>query len=190
MLEGKRVNLRIAERNDIPLLIQWLNDAEFAGDYQHFPIQVSDAQLEKQVLEQKLYGQEWVDYIVEKKDGTRIGWVAHYISAPNFGWTEIGYAIVADERKKGYGTEAVQILVDYLFLTREIVRIQAVVNVEDAASQRALEKTGFRKEGTLRKSLWDSKGRWADGCLYSILRDEWRQPKTLTKPFRQGKREK
>jgi len=181
MLEGKRINLRLVEKEDVPLLAQWLNDAEFAGDYQHFPDQISRAELEKRILEQKLYQTEWVDFIIEKKDGTKIGWACHYVSAPNFGWTEIGYAIILSERNKGYGTEVIKILVDYLFLTREIVRIQAVVNLQDVASQRVLEKAGFKKEGTLRKALWDSKGKWADGYIYSILREEWKEPKVLKK---------
>ena len=183
MLEGKRINLRIAEKEDVLLLVQWFNDVEFAGDYQHFPVQTSKVQLEKRILEQKISQTEWVDFIIEKKDGTEIGWAAHYISAPNFGWTEIGYAIIPNERNKGYGTEAIQILVDYLFLTRDIVRIQAVIHTENAASERGLEKAGFRKEGTLRKALWDDKVKWADGYIYSILREEWKEPKILTKTF-------
>ncbi len=180
MLEGRRINLRIAEKEDVPLLTQWFNDVEFVGDYQHFPVQVSKVQLEKQIVEQRNYQNEWVDFILEKKDGTKIGWAVHYISAPNFGWTEIGYAIISTERNKGYGTEAIQILVDYLFLSREIIRIQAVIDTRNAASLQALEKAGFKREGTLRKALWAAKGEWADGYIYSILREEWKEPKLLT----------
>ncbi len=181
MLEGKRVNLRIAEKEDAPLLAEWLNDVKFAGDYQNFPNQISRVQLEKRIVEQKLYQIEWVDFIIEKKDETKIGWAVHYVSAPNFGWIEIGYAIVPKERNKGYGTEAIQILVDYLFLTREIARIQAVLNKEDVASRRVLEKAGFKREGLLRKALWNSNGKLADGYIYSIIREEWKQPRMLTK---------
>jgi len=181
MLEGRKINLRIAEKEDVPILKQWLNDVEFAGDYQHYPVQTSIDQLEKRILDQMLYHQEWVDFIIEKKDGTKIGWAAHYVSAPNFGWIEIGYTIIPSERDKGYGTEAVQILTDYLFLIRDIVRVQAVVDTENESSRRVLEKTGFKREGILRKALWDARGRWADGYLYSILRGEWKGPKILTR---------
>ena len=181
MLKGKNINLRIAEKEDIPLLQQWFNDASFAGNYANFPIQTSLNQLEPQIVEHKLYGHEWVNFIVEKKDGTKIGEAVHYISAPNFGWVEIGYAIIPEHRSRGYGTEAVQLLTDYLFLTKNIPRIQAVVDAENVASKSVLEKNGFKKEGTLRKALWNAAGRWADGYLYSILREEWKEPKILTK---------
>jgi aminoglycoside 6'-N-acetyltransferase len=71
--------------------------------------------------------------------------------------------------------------VDYLFLTREIIRIQAVINKKDTASRRVLEKSGFKKEGTLRKALWNAEGKLADGNIYSILREEWKEPKALTR---------
>jgi RimJ/RimL family protein N-acetyltransferase len=179
--EGKNVNLRIAEKEDIPLLLQWFNDAKFAGDYQSFPVQASKNQLEPQVPEHKLYGHEWVTFIIEKKDGAKIGEVVHYISAPNFGWVEIGCAIIPEERNKGYCTEAIQILIDYLFLTKDIARIQTVIDKENLNSKRVLENSGFTMEGTLRKALWNASGRWTDGCIYSVIREEWKEPKILTK---------
>lgn len=179
MLEGKRMNLRIAEKEDVSLLIQWLNDVEFAGDYQHFPSQIPKAQLEKQITEQKNYQHEWVDFIIEKKDETKIGWATHYISAPNFGWIKIDYTIVPNERNKGYATEAIKILVDYLFLSKEIIRIQAIIDTKNVASIKALENAGLKKEGKLRKALWNAKGEWIDGYIHRILREEWKKPKVL-----------
>jgi RimJ/RimL family protein N-acetyltransferase len=63
---------------------------------------------------------------------------------------------------------------------RKLVRIQAVTNTKNVAFQRVLEKAGFKKEGTLRKALF-VRGKWTDGYLYSILKEEWQKPKILTK---------
>jgi ribosomal-protein-alanine N-acetyltransferase len=93
---------------------------------------------------------------------------------------EIGYIVVPNERKKGYGSEAVKIIVDYLFLSKDLVRVQAITGVDNFASHRVLEKAGFTKEGIIRKSAF-IRGEWKDGCLYSILREEWKEPKILTK---------
>jgi len=67
---------------------------------------------------------------------------------------EIGYFFAPSERGKGYGTEAVQLIVDYLFLSKDLARIQAGVDVRNKASQRVLEKVGFQREGTMRKCLF------------------------------------
>ena len=61
-------------------------------------------------------------FLVEKKDDAGIGLVVLELEG---GAQELGYGIIPSERGKGYCTEAVKIVVDYLFLSKPIVRIQA-----------------------------------------------------------------
>jgi RimJ/RimL family protein N-acetyltransferase len=122
---------------------------------------------------------ERIRFVIEKKDGTKVGIIAHYLVLPSKRM-EIGYDLILNERGKGYGTEAVQIIVDHLFLTMDIVRIQAVTNVENIPSQRVLEKAGFQREGTLRK-VSHIRQEYGDAYIYSILRDKWKEPRILTK---------
>jgi ribosomal-protein-alanine N-acetyltransferase len=120
-------------------------------------------------------------FIIEKKDGSKIGWIAHfYMLHPMMKLSEIGFVLVPQERGKGYCTEAVKIMVDYLFLSKEMARIQAHIDPGNVASQKVVEKNGFKKEGTQRKCFF-VKGEWRDMLLYSILREEWKKPKILTK---------
>ena len=77
-----------------------------------------------------------------------------------------------DHRDKGYTTEAVKLLVDYLFRSKQIVRVQAECSPENHASVRVLEKAGFTYEGLRRKAVF-IQGEYMDGAMYSILRDEW-----------------
>ena len=67
-----------------------------------------------------------------------------------------------------------------MFLSEQIVRIQAQTDVRNIASQKALDKAGFKKEGIVRKLIF-IRGKWRDEYLYSILREEWKEPKILTK---------
>jgi len=120
---------------------------------------------------------------VEKKDGNKIGFVAHF-HVLHLGTgskqLEIGYSLIPSERGKGYCSEAVQIMVDYLFLSKNVMRIQAQTDQRNIASQKVLEKSGFKKEGTLRKSFF-LHGEWTDDYIYSIIREEWKEPKILPK---------
>jgi len=93
---------------------------------------------------------------------------------------EIGYSLLPGERGKGYGTEAIEIMVDYLFLSRDIQRIQVQTDPRNIASQRLLAKAGFSKEGTLRKNFF-MRGEWRDVYIYSILREEWKEPRIIAK---------
>jgi RimJ/RimL family protein N-acetyltransferase len=71
-------------------------------------------------------------------------------------------------------------MVDYLFLSKNIVRIQAETHPQNIASQRVLEKAGFTKEGVLRQSFF-SRGVFRDTVMFGILRKEWKEPRILKK---------
>jgi RimJ/RimL family protein N-acetyltransferase len=177
LLEGKTVNLRRMEKEDLPLLLHWMNNPEFWGEY-FSPIQRTRVDMEKSFENNPL---EYTVFVVEKKDGTKIGGIVHFNVLAPYGRTlEIGYALLPGERGKGYCTEAAKIMVDYLFLSKEIACIQATTDMGNAASQRVLEKAGFQKEGILRKRFF-SNGEWRDTVMFSILREEWKEPRILTR---------
>jgi len=173
LLEGKTVNLRVVEKEDLALGAEWINNPEYFGEYQPLS-QQSRAELDKQY--DKL-GPEEKWFFIEKRDGTKIGSISYGPVGKAFG---IGYNIILAERKKNYGTEAVGIIVDFLFLSKETVRVQAQIDPRNVASQKVLERNGFKKEGTIRKSEF-IRGEWRDTILYSILREEWKEPKILTR---------
>jgi len=177
LLEGKNVNLRVVEKEDVPLLVDWWSNPEFWGEY-FSPIQRTKAEMEKFFESNPL---EYRQFIIEKKDGTKIGGIAHFNVLAPYGKTlEMGYALLPSERGKGYCTEAAQIMVDYLFLSKDIACIQATTDVGNIASQKVLEKAGFQKEGKMRKRFF-SNGEWRDTVVFSILREEWKEPRILTK---------
>ena len=167
------MNLRIVEREDLPLLIDWNSNSEFYREYSPLE-QLSKTEWEKR-YDNLPADTGW--FFIEKKDGTKIGEIGHSMLGEHL---EIYYYLVQSERGKGYGTEAIIIMVDYLFLSRELMRVQATTDVSNIVSQRVLEKAGFTKEGIIRKNDF-SRGKWCDDRLYSILREEWKEPKILTR---------
>lgn len=99
-------------------------------------------------------------FFIEKKDGTKIGYIGHsYVMQMAGKQLEIDYSLIPAERGKGYCTEVVRLMVDYLFLSKAENRIQAQTEPTNIASQRVLEKAGFKKEGILRSNffIW---GEW------------------------------
>ena len=181
LLEGKNMNLRVVERDDVDFLVESINDVDFDSEF--LPIsQTSKAEVLRRFdnPSQVVMVCERQRFIIEKKEGTKIGTIAHWFTQPER-FLEIGYDIVRSERGKNYGTEAVQLMVDYLFLSKDAVRIQAFTDVRNKASQRVLEKAGFKREGTLQKAGF-VRGQRADAYLYGIVREEWKEPRILTKP--------
>ena len=179
MLQGKNVNLRLMEREDVDFIVQLRNDLDSN-------VYVSVKQMSKAEIMKEFDNPgplalmtERTRFIIEKKDGAKIGYMTHWVVQPSR-LVEIGYFMIPKERGKGYCSEAVQIIVDYLFLSKDIVRIQAGTDVRNKASQKVLENAGFVREGTIRKSGFN-KGEWSDGYIYSILREEWTEPRILNK---------
>lgn len=84
----------------------------------------------------------------------------------------IGLGISKKEyRSKGYGTEAVKIIIDYGFNNLGIERITANTLEQNEGAQRSLEKCGFILEGRERKAVYFAGNRW-DRLNYAILREE------------------
>jgi RimJ/RimL family protein N-acetyltransferase len=181
LLEGKNVNLKVEERDDIDFEVECCNDIDFWGEYDPIVEQKSKSERMKQFDNPSNLAilAERRRFIIQKKDGTKIGIINHRINQP-YRTMEIVCFLVPSERGKGYGAEAFQLMVDYLFLSNSIVRIQAIANVRNKPAQKVLEKAGFKREGTIRKLLL-VRGIWTDYYLHSILREEWKEPKILTK---------
>lgn len=64
-----------------------------------------------------------------------------------------GYCLASDVWRRGYATEAARAFVEVAFNTLPLVRVQAMCDVENAASAHVLEKAGLTCEGTLRRYL-------------------------------------
>jgi len=64
---------------------------------------------------------------------------------------DIGYVMARRCWNRGYMTEAIDVVTDWLLAQAPIFRVWAVCDVENARSARALEKARFEREGTLRR---------------------------------------
>jgi RimJ/RimL family protein N-acetyltransferase len=82
-----------------------------------------------------------------------------------------GIALVPDARGHGFGVEAQQMLIDYLFATTDACRVEASTDVENIREQRALEKAGMRCEGIARAAQFRA-GSWHDLVIYARIRSD------------------
>ncbi|MEU6713430.1 GNAT family N-acetyltransferase [Nonomuraea sp. NPDC046802] len=90
--------------------------------------------------------------------------------APVLGQAMVGYSLLAAYRGKGLMTRAVRLLVDWAFANTVLHRIVAGTNVDNAASQAVLERTGFLMEGVHREMLPRPDGKRTDDMLWARVR--------------------
>ncbi len=87
---------------------------------------------------------------------------------------EIGYTLDIDFRGKGYATEALSSVIDFLINTLNKHRIIASIDPTNSDSIRLIERLGFRKEAHFIESLFFH-GKWVDDIIYAILAKEWKE---------------
>lgn len=174
MLQGEKVRLRALEREDLPLLHRFNNDlsVELAGGGDP-PMPQALARLEAEFNQQTgSGGRDDASFAIEA-DGQFIGICALF----NFNQTahncELGITIGdKDYWGKGYGREAVALLVNYAFRYRNQHRVWLEVHGRNERAQRAYKAVGFVEEGRLRQHVYDD-GSYDDLMMMGILRTEW-----------------
>lgn len=81
---------------------------------------------------------------------------------------EIGYWLMRDLWRQGLMTKVVKTFSDYCFTDLSLVRLEAPIFEFNIGSARVLEKSGYEREGTLRKAYL-KKGVYYDSILYSKI---------------------
>lgn len=129
----------------------------------------------------KFFGKagEWIQYGIEdNKTKQLIGDCAIKLNPNDTRIAEIGITISHLEQKKGYATEVLMGILTFLFETKGIHRIVALVDAENIASINLMKRVGFRQEGYFVENTC-FKGKWGSELLYAMLKREWDDKKIL-----------
>lgn len=171
MIKGERINLRVVREKDLDLLFELWSDIENRGDF--FPIDLSsEVEFKNKFSRDGFWTKDYGRLLIVSRDDRILGSIWYFKSVPYFDALEIAYILFDEKsRKKGMMTEALSLLVKFLFETREVNRLQLTVAMGNAASRRVAEKCGFRSEGIARQALFH-KGRSVDVEWFSLLREE------------------
>lgn len=172
-LLGNDIYLTVLSREDCKTL--W-NDSEYDFNIpvEEFNIGHSDEKAQQWFDEiQRLQGTQNVRLGIFLYDGSVIGDVAlQEIDRINRKCTiGIGIAKIAN-RSKGYGQQAIQLMLDYGFCFVGMERIAANTMDINISTQKVLKKCGFVLEGTERRAVYLN-GMMHDKLHYAILKEEY-----------------
>jgi ribosomal-protein-alanine N-acetyltransferase len=91
----------------------------------------------------------------------------------------LGYNLKEDYWGKGYATEAVRGVLEFIFENMNTPRVEACVDPQNRSSIKVLTKLLFTKEGLLRKYWYNSKTKQHDDMvMMSLLADEYDKRKS------------
>jgi [ribosomal protein S5]-alanine N-acetyltransferase len=175
MLRGSRVALRPVRETDLDRLYEASLDLASRGPY--YPLAVrSEAALRREFAEHGFWDTERDrgTLLIEDLEGRVCGEIDFFRPVSYWDAVELSYQLHDPAfAGRGYTTEAVQLLVDYLFAARRCERIQLAIVPQNVASRRVAEKCGFVEEGTARRAFFVG-GRHHDLVLYSLVRGDTR----------------
>ncbi len=108
-----------------------------------------------------------------RQDDRLIGGIGVWIAswAHGEGWVGIGIG-ERDCWGKGYGTEAMRLILRFAFDELNLQRVSLGVYAHNPRAIRSYENAGFRREGLVRSDCHRDGQRW-DTVFMGILRDEW-----------------
>jgi RimJ/RimL family protein N-acetyltransferase len=171
VLRGEKITLRPARQTDLDEL--WAAHTNIAARGEYFPLGVmSESAYKQRFAETGFWQREEGELIIAADDAPIAGHIEFFKPVAYWDAFELSYLLYDDRHAgRGWVTEAVQLLTDYLFGAKKQNRIQLVIVPENAASRRIAEKCGFQLEGTARGAFFNG-GRSQDVLLYSLLRDD------------------
>jgi len=171
MLKGTLITLRPVRDSDLEKLYTFHTTIENRGEY--FPRGIlSQPAFQKQFQENGFWSKDDGMLLIVNPADEILGHIEFFKTVNYLDEYELSYQVYdADQRGKGVMTEAVKMLVQYLFETKRMNRIRLIIHPDNAASRRLAEKCGFTHEGTAR-GAWYNKGQHHDVVIYSILHDD------------------
>ncbi|MFN8443867.1 MAG: GNAT family protein [Caldilineaceae bacterium] len=174
MLQGNKVRLRAMTRDDLERLCEFNNDVEVelaGGGDPPIPQALARLQADFDANVSK-GGRDGMSFAIEA-DGLYIGGCALF-QVDAIAHT-CGLGITIGDKNywgRGYGTDAIRLLLDYAFRLQNMRKVYLSVNGNNERAIGAYRHCGFVEEGRLREHVW-SNGNYIDLIQMGILRNEW-----------------
>lgn len=168
-LRTERLTLDPATSGDLDEIFEIARDRESIEDFQYAAEGIEDV---KAWLEPSLEDPLNLVWII-RKDGRAIGlfdlyFEAEYSQTPD-NVCRVGYFVSYREHRRGYATEALAAVADWIFSETATTRIEAGVTLRNVASFRVLEKVGFVREKVAAGS-WAWRGEVLDSAYYCLTK--------------------
>jgi RimJ/RimL family protein N-acetyltransferase len=180
LFEGQDIRFGpIDHEKDPEIQAKWTHDSEFMRMMETAPARPMSAamirkqyeKLEKQIEEDK----NLFHFMIRAKVDDRLIGTAlvHRIEWTNGnGYLRLGIGAEQD-RRKGYGSQALQMLLRFAFAELNLFRVSAMIPEYNEAAIALVKKFGFVQEVCRRKALERDDHRW-DLYVFGLLSDEWR----------------
>lgn len=186
LFDGERISLGpIDHEKDPEIESRWTHDAEYMRMLSTDAIRpLSPAQVKKKYEGYEKSEEEDKNFFyftirLKTEESRELGRLIGFTSLYWIEWSNgIGLVQIGigdpDERGKGYGTEALGMVLRHAFSELNLFRLSAVIPEYNQVALRLFEKAGFVVEAHRRQALHRDGRRW-DLIHMGLLSDEWEE---------------
>jgi diamine N-acetyltransferase len=171
-LKGKKIQLRAMEPTDIDFIFQIENDSDI------WNVSNTSSPFSRYYLEQyisnshnDIYSEKQLRLIIETHQKKTVGCVDLFEFDPKHLRAGVGILITAPERKKGYASDTLDVLINYakdiLFLKQLFCNIEE----DNKASLKLFKEKGFEITGTKKQWVRNENGFMDEYFLQLFLMD-------------------
>ena len=182
VLRGESITLRELRPSDAPALLAMLTSEEVARFISPPPATVDGFERFIRWTQVERQGGRYVCFgIVPKGFDTVVGIFQVRQMDPGFSTAEWGFAIGSAFWGRGLFAEGAELILDFVFGTIGVHRLEARAAVRNGRGNGALRKLGAVQEGLLRGSLLRN-GEYLDQVLWAILDSDHAAHTRATRP--------
>jgi len=168
---GRKVILRAQRDEDAAFYAKWFNDAEVM--FQCGFTEPTTVEKELASIRRVETDRDW--YAVTDLDGNLVGETGLLRMWPVWGCTDMTIIIPnPDDQGKGYGGDAVRLMLDRAFVHYDMNRVAIGVVGLNTRALTFYERMGFKQEGIQEQGYFYN-GVYSDFIMMRVLKSEWAQ---------------
>lgn len=174
IIQTQRLILRPIELRDNIEVYKYRSNPEISQHLSFVPESLEDVDhfITKNPKEFNL-PETWFQLVIVLKETNEvIGDIGVHFFGKENKQIELGYTLSNFHQNKGFASEAIGKVIDFLFTDLNKHRIVLSIDPENKASIKLAMRLGFRKEGHFAKSLF-FKNQWVDDVVYALLKEDW-----------------
>lgn len=174
MYTGKLIKLRAYKKEELPLVVEYINDPEVKRNVNPGIPYIYTLEDEEKWYENCSASNDTYHFAIETLD-TREYIGGCGINEVDFKNSKVTIGIFIGNKEywgKGYGTDAIKTLTSFIFDQMNINKIKLSVYAFNKRAMRCYEKCGFKVEGTLHQELFRD-GAYHDEFVMALLREDY-----------------
>ena len=169
-ITGERIYLSPMNKDDVEIYTKWMNDAEVSVNLGQYTKMITLNSEQKNLESMTSDGQ---NFAIILNDDTLIGNISLFEIDNISRKATVGLFIGEKEnRGKGYGTEALRLILNYGFKMLNLHNIMLLVHSDNEQGIACYKKAGFREFGRQREAKFKN-GHYFDVVYMDILHTEF-----------------